>query len=516
LDIAGAAPSSLPTEAWRHARRALSSLTLKLAGLVGIFIALPIVLYGQFEAADRHAHDLVVRSMKDRTWLVTQILKPLLDRADGPRYPSLNAELAKYAGPGTTLRLLLQPYGAAGGGFYYVASAPAAAPQEIGAELKGLADRDILATLTETCTWDRPVDLRYRQDDGSEELLTSLVPIKSRWGCFLLVSVHNTAEFLDTSIGRPYWSTPEIRFAAISYLAFAVLAILIAWSVSRSLHHFRRVTREMRKGRHTGPLFADQHVVPELTSVAQDFDRLVDDLRAAAQGIRQRAEDHAHSIKAPLGTIALSIDAIKRAIPAESSRAQRAIVLVELSLERMRALVNSAQRLEHSTADLIDAPRVAVDMTSVLRDVLLQLRQRIQERGIGVAQDVDEGVRVLAGQGVLDIVLENILDNALSFSPPGGTIFLTLRREEKVARLCIADEGPGIPDLDIDRVFDRYVSLRPQPMPARLTAEDAPAYEHAGLGLWIVKRNVEALAGQVRATNRSVGGLEITITLPLA
>src|SRR5262245_18816446 len=126
LDTAGAAPPKQLTDVLRFARQAFTSLTLKLAGLVGIFIALPIAWYGQFEAADSHAQDLVIRSMKDRTWLVTQILAPLLDQPDGPRYAQLNRELAKYAGPGTTLRLLLQPTGAAGSSsFYYVASAPA-------------------------------------------------------------------------------------------------------------------------------------------------------------------------------------------------------------------------------------------------------------------------------------------------------------------------------------------------------------------------------------------------------
>lgn len=514
MAIAGAAPPRPLTDALRFARQAFASLTLKLAGLVGIFIALPIVLYGQFEAADRHAHDLVIRSMKDRTWLVTQLLAPMLDQPDGPRYAQLNRELAKYAGPGTTLRLLLQPLGVAGAdSFYYVASAPAAMPQQIGAELKGLAEQEILARLSESCSWDRPIDLRYAQADGREELLTSLVPIKSRWGCFLLVSVHDTAEYLNTSIGRPYWRTPEIRFAAISYLVFALLAALMALSVSRSLHHFRRVTREMRKNRHTGSSFADQKVAPELTSVAQDFDGLVHDLKATAQGIRQRAEDHAHSIKAPLGTITLSLEPIKRSIPGEETKARRAIALIEMSLERMRLLVNSAQRLDRTTADLIDAPRLPIDLTAVVNEVLLRHRQQIQDKSVQIRASLAESVTVPAGKGVLDVVVENILDNALSFSPIGATILVSLERDEDTVLLRIGDEGPGIKQSDLERIFDRYFSQRPRPSPE---ADAMPRYDHAGLGLWIVQRNVSALNGHVSARNRSPRGLIIEVELPTA
>lgn len=501
----------------RFVRQAAASLTLKLAGLVGIFIALPILLYGQFEAADRHARDLVTSSMKDRTALIAELLTPLIDKPDGPRYPQLNRELAKYAGPGTTLRLLLQPTNASGPeGFYYVASAPAANPDQIGAELKSLADHGAMARLADSCSWDIPLDIRYRQRDGSEEILTSLVPIKLASGCWLLVSVHNTVEYLNTSIGRPFWQTPEIRFAAISYLAFAILAALMAMSVSRSLHHFRGVTRAMRQGRATNQSFADRKVAPELTSAANDFDKLVQDLRATAQGIRQRAEDYAHSIKAPIGTIALSLEPIKRAADTTDPRTARAVTLIEMSLERMRMLVNAAQRLDHNTADLIDAPRLPIDLGSVVGEVLLRHRQVIVQRGVNIDQRIEQDVRVMAGKGVLDVVVENILDNALSFSPPGSTITLTLQRRWQESCLRIEDEGPGIKPSDLDRVFDRYVSLRPEYTPRAETTPVANRPDHAGLGLWIVRRNVESLGGRVTATNRTSGGLIVDITLPTA
>jgi len=517
LDIAGFRPPPIVAEAARFVRQAFASLTLKLLALVGIFIALPIVLYGQFEAADRNARDLVIRSTKDRTWLIAQVLAPLLDQQDGGRYALLNRELAKYIDPGTTLRLLLQPVDASGASsFFYVASAPALPPDRVGAELTSLADQGIMSRLSESCSWERPMDMRYRQPNGSEEILTSLVPIKTRAGCWLLMSVHNTSEFLDTSIGRPYWRTPEIRFAAISYLVFALLAALMALSVSRSIKHFSQVTRRMRKGRLAGHSFADDKVAPELTSVANDFDRLVHDLRAIAQGIRQRAEDHAHSIKSPLGTIALSLGPIKRAAPLDDPKAQRAVALIENSLDRLRTLVNSAQRLDHNTADLIDAPRVPIDLTEVVEDVLQSYRQAVQARHLFIDRRVDPDIQVLAGKGILDIVVENILDNAISVSPAGGTLIVTLHRRRETVLLRIEDEGPGIRQEDLDRVFNRYVSLRKVEAGTAPRDDDPERPDHAGLGLWIVRRNVESLGGEVSATNRAGTGLAVDVILPIA
>src|SRR6185503_1887306 len=136
LDTAGEARRPILTEAGRVARAAVSSLTLKLVGLVGIFIALPIVLYGQFESADRSTRELVARSMKDRSWLIAQALGPVLDGATPQQYKGLNRELDKFVDRGTILRLLLQPPGDKT--FYYVASAPSSDPGSIGAELENL------------------------------------------------------------------------------------------------------------------------------------------------------------------------------------------------------------------------------------------------------------------------------------------------------------------------------------------------------------------------------------------
>ena len=122
-----------------------------------------------------------------------------------------------------------------------------------------------------------------------------------------------------------------------------------------------------------------------------------------------------------------------------------------------------------------------------------------------------------AGKGMLEIVLQNVLENATSFSPQGGTIALTLVQGRGIVQFQVDDEGPGIPPERIDRVFERYFSSRPVADNGRDGAEggtDRSPPAHAGLGLWIVRRNVEALGGEVRANNRVGGGLSVTIVLP--
>ncbi len=196
-------------------------------GLVGIFVALPIVLYGQFESADRQMRDLVTRAIQDRSKLIGHALAPVLRKIEPGTNVALNEELAKFTSDGTVLKLMLQPAAKSGEqqgnvAFYFVGSAPPIRPDEVAPELDELAHRGILKKLGEACMWDASDEIRYKQPNGAVELLTSIIPIKDRSGCWVLTSTHTTSEFLNTSIGRPYWETRAVRVAAAIYLVLAV------------------------------------------------------------------------------------------------------------------------------------------------------------------------------------------------------------------------------------------------------------------------------------------------------
>jgi two-component system sensor histidine kinase ChvG len=487
--------------------------------LVGIFIALPVVLYGQFESADRQMRDLVTRAIQDRSALIADALTPTLKNVDPKSQVTLNTDLAKYGSDGTILKLMFQPAaqrdaGSAperdGGRFYFVASAPQIRADEVSAELDELRHRGILQHLSDACMWDATNEIRYKQANGTVELLTSIIPIRTTAGCWVLTSTHATSEFLNTSIGRPYWETREIRVAAAIYLVLAVIALLVAVSIRLSLRRFRDVAAEISQGRIGDYAFTHRNVVPELSSVARDFDKLVHDLWNVSQQIRQSAEDKAHSFKTPLAAIRSALEPVRRAVPEDNRRARRALEIVDSSLAHLLDLVIAAQNQEISTAEFIEAPRVPVDFTQLVGEAALHFREILASRDIRLIRRLDERAVVRAGHGMLEAVVQNVLENAISFSPRGGTIIVTLTANGETVELQIDDEGPGVDPAKIAHMFERYFSSRPR------GAGDANAQpaEHAGLGLWIVRRNVEALGGRVGAANRIGGGLSMTVTLP--
>ena len=121
------------------------------------------------------------------------------------------------------------------------------------------------------------------------------------------------------------------------------------------------------------------------------------------------------------------------------------------------------------------------------------------------------GCAVWAVEDRLVQVLRNLIGNAQSFSPPRGRIIVRAREGGGMAELCIEDDGPGIPDANLEHIFDRFYSERP-------TGESFG--QHSGLGLSISRQIVEALRGQISAENRRDGagrvlGARFIVRLPI-
>jgi two-component system sensor histidine kinase ChvG len=171
--------------------------------------------------------------------------------------------------------------------------------------------------------------------------------------------------------------------------------------------------------------------------------------------------------------------------------------------------VNAAQHYDTAAADLIDAPRVPTDLASLVADAARHFREILAARDIRLIRHLDEHAVVRSGHGMLEVVLQNVLENAISFSPKGSAITVSLAANSETVELQVDDQGPGIDPGKVDHVFERYFSSRPEVG----IGADATT-EHSGLGLWIVRSNIEALGGQVSAVNRIGGGLSIVIVLP--
>jgi two-component system sensor histidine kinase ChvG len=507
-----------------EARRGLPwawSLTAKTAFLAIVFILVPVFLYLEFRSAYEESQELLLSSVRAEGRAISQALLPMLQTADGAALPQLGGVLTRFAGEVTTVKLLLQPAKTdpAANEFYYVASWPAVAPSNLEAERETLAHQGVLDRLAQNCRGEMPFSLIYHRPTGGAEIVTSVTPLSTVAGCWAVVASFSEDAFPTAHLGQPYWATPPVIVAGLIYLTMAAITFWTLLSVRGGLRRFADRARRIREQGPDATSFADRGNLPELADVAAEFDRMVRALHRYAADIRLTAEDNAHAFKAPIAVIRQSIEPLRRTLPEGNQRAQRAIGVVEHSLDRLDGLVASARRLDEATADLIAQPRVSVDLGRVIGGVI-QIQSAIlasrdvtiilASHDLTIMADLLPGLFVLGTEEMIETVIENLIDNAVSFAPPGGEILVHLTREGRYAHLTVSDQGPGVPSDQLERIFDRYHSeRRDEP-----TGEASSSY--FGIGLWIVRRNVEAMGGTIEAENRTPHGLAIHIRLPLA
>jgi two-component system, OmpR family, sensor histidine kinase ChvG len=501
LDIVGSSSS----EERRRLRWALS-LTAKTVLLALIFVLVPIFLYLEFQATYQENQTLFLSSVRDQGRVISQSLLPVLESADAGSLPDLGRLLSRFSHQVTSIKLLLSPAG--GGGFYYVASWPAVAAANLEAERATLAGQGVLSQLAQHCRGRMPFSLIYRAPKGGSQIVTAVTPLLAAAGCWAVVSSFSADAFPAAHLGEPYWETPPVRVAALIYLVMAAITFSTLLSVRAGLNRFASRARRIREEGPDKGSFGERADLRELEEVGAEFDRMVAALHRSAAEIRRTAEDNAHAFKTPMAVIRQSLEPLRRALSEGNQRAGRALGLIESSLDRLDGLVASARRLDEVTADLLAEPRVPVDLERVVGRLTQVRSSLVAAREITITAYPLSGSMVLGTTEMIETVLEILLDNAVSFSPPRGEIEVRLSREGRFVDLSVSDQGPGVPADQLERIFDRYYSER--------SSEEAGETRstYFGIGLAIARRNVEAMGGTIEAKNRPTGGLSVRVRLP--
>jgi signal transduction histidine kinase len=194
--------------------------------------------------------------------------------------------------------------------------------------------------------------------------------------------------------------------------------------------------------------------------------------------------------------------------------------VIQQEVARREALLARVREIAWIDARLEEEPRERLDLSEMAARCVESLRLRRPELPcfrVTAPTGASHPLVRLAPHRLLQ-VLENLLDNAASFAPPGSEVEVTARREGPWAILVVADRGPGIPPEHLRRIFDRFFSYRPAAAGAKTEISPAnapgPRLEHPGLGLAIVKAIVEGYGGTVLASNREGGGAVFEVRLP--
>jgi len=292
---------------------------------------------------------------------------------------------------------------------------------------------------------------------------------------------------------RGYYIMPLL--VCIPFLLFP------AWlSIRIAMRPWNKVVNEisLRTPDDLSPLKA----VPRHRELRHTVDAINDFLarvRESAEREKMFIADAAHELRTPLAAMRINVEALQSWVTSESQ--QELLAGIVRSNSRAARLVNQLLLMMHSEAH-IDAAREPVPLTTLVQERMAALEPLASARRIELEFYSDGEIFVAGVRERLVSLIDNLIENAVKYSPEGGRVEVDLRTREATAQLRVSDAGPGIPVELRERVFDRFFR------------DPGQMQSGSGLGLAIVKAVAHQHNGRVALNSSAEGGLQATVTFP--
>ncbi|WP_043539185.1 stimulus-sensing domain-containing protein [Salinarimonas rosea] len=379
-----------------------------------------------------------------------------------------------------------------------------------------------------------------RLNPAGETIVSVAVPIQRQRAVRGVLLLSTQGGDIDAIIASERFALLQVFMVAAGVMI--VLSLILANAIAGPVSRLAEAAERVRRG------IKSRQEIPDFTGRSDEIGHLSGALREMTEALYDRIEaiesfaaDVAHELKNPLTSLRSAVETLPLARSDDSRRRLLDIIQHDVRrLDRLISDISDASRLDaelaRSEAGPVDIARLLTAVVSIANDVRrpedapidLQIR-RPARKGDGGREGARDGGRdggrepgdrdartfvVIGHDSRLGQVVRNLLDNARSFSPPGATVRVVLERDGEVMRLVVEDEGPGIPEHALERVFERFYTDRPE----------QGFGQNSGLGLSISRQIVQAHRGSIRAENRlgAVGpdgeprrlGARFVVTLP--
>ncbi|MBI3775517.1 MAG: sensor histidine kinase N-terminal domain-containing protein [Gammaproteobacteria bacterium] len=341
---------------------------------------------------------------------------------------------------------------------------------------------------------------------GAPEIFSDHVINGQRWRVYALVDAEKN---LQVQVGERYLQREQLsddvalRLLAAVVLSLPVLALMIWFGVSYAIRPLKRVTRAVaaRKLDNLEPI--DNRRVPEETRPLVDaLNDLFVRLQSALNDILHFTADAAHELRTPLAALKTHAQVALRADDAPT----RTEALHELihGVDRATSLVEQLLTLARLDPEAIPLSNETADLQEIAQEVLSELATDAVKKEIDISLDARCRGIVTGKQVMLTILLRNLVENAIRYTPRNGRVEVSLFEDQQAMVLRVADSGAGIPAEEREKIFKRFY---------RVIGNGAPG---SGLGLSIVQRIVEIHRAQIELGESKFGGLKFDVRLHTA
>lgn len=287
-------------------------------------------------------------------------------------------------------------------------------------------------------------------------------------------------------------------------LIFAPLMALLIWLlVERALRPVQRLAQDVRL-RDAGSLapLAEQNLPSEIEPVAHAINSLLARLKLAFDSQRAFVADAAHELRSPLTALKLQLQLLTRAQDDESRRA--AAARLEQGVERATRLIEQLLTAARTGPGETVQQMQLVDLAELARQALADVWPLAETRRTALALDAPDAAVINADADALRILMRNLLDNAIRYTPEGGQVNVSVTAQQDALLLAVDDSGPGIPADERERAFQRFYR-------GQREAGDGVG---SGLGLAIVANIAERHGATVTLLDSTLGGLRVEIHFP--
>lgn len=289
-----------------------------------------------------------------------------------------------------------------------------------------------------------------------------------------------------------------MRLSAAVGVVVLALSGLLSLLLTRRIGGLLTAIQKVREGAYSHR--AEIRGRDEIAQIGREFNRLTDRLQVTENARRRFVSDASHELKTPLAAIQLLTDSVLQTENIDLETTREFVADIRSEAERLTRITEDLLRLTRLDSGVLDKA-ATVDVLPVLEQVMRMMNLVAQEKGVELTYEAQEDCAIQGTRDELYQVIYNLTDNAVKYSA-GSAVQVSLERRGAQVVLTVADRGPGIPEEDLPRIFERFY---------RVDKARSRAAGGTGLGLSIVRDTVLRRGGTVEAANRSGGGAVFTV-----